>query len=427
MDEKELYSQLSKRMTMNRRRFMMGMMAAVGATAGSAALAACGAAPTATPAPVPPTATTVSLPATPTKAAGGTAPTPTAAATKAASQADLTPTADEMQAKWKGTGQVVVSDWGGAVKDALKTSMYDPFEEFSGIKIVNDTIQDSSQYRVMVDANAVQWDVIHDAWSVIIKDNRAGKYFDPIDYSLVDVDNIPETFRHPDALGFLPYSWALSYRTDVFGSDVPKTWADFWDQQKFPGKRSLNGDVHPPIEFALIADGVPIDKVWDTLKNDPGATDRAYKKLDQIKGDVAQWWSTGALPAQLLNDKEVVMASAWNGRISTIKNLGAKVDLTFNQAMLAMDCWAVIHGGPNTANAMKFVGYASSPKPQARFSNVITYGFTNSKAADYISQDRLAILPTSPENLKVQFVYDEQWWADNDDKQLERFVAWKSA
>ena len=43
------------------------------------------------------------------------------------------------------------------------------------------------------------------------------------------------------------------------------------------------------------------------------------------------------------------------------------------------------------------------------------YGFVNSKAAEYITPERLAVLPTAPEIRDELYVYNAEWWADNRD------------
>ena len=82
--------------------------------------------------------------------------------------------------------------------------------------------------------------------------------------------------------------------------------------------REVPGQARPAkaeanLEFALIADGVPAKDVYDVL-NTPAGIDRAFAKLDTIKGSVV-WWEAGAQPPQLLADGEVVMTTAYNGRI----------------------------------------------------------------------------------------------------------------
>ena len=52
------------------------------------------------------------------------------------------------------------------------------------------------------------------------------------------------------------------------------------------------------LEWALMADGVPVADVYKVLGT-PEGVDRAFKKLDTIKKDIV-WWDAGAQPPQLL-------------------------------------------------------------------------------------------------------------------------------
>ncbi|MBX8828109.1 extracellular solute-binding protein, partial [Ochrobactrum sp. SFR4] len=73
----------------------------------------------------------------------------------------------------------------------------------------------------------------------------------------------------------------FAYNSDVF-SDAPKDWKDFFDREKYPGKRGMKNQPMLNLEYALMADGVPVDKVYDVL-NTPEGVDRAFAKMDTIK------------------------------------------------------------------------------------------------------------------------------------------------
>src|SRR6185312_964197 len=102
------------------------------------------------------------------------------------------------------------------------------------------------------------------------------------------------------------------------------------------------GGLTPDLESAIMATGVPADpsKVY------PVDIDKAYDSLSKIKKDVVKWWDAGALPAQMLNDKEAVLATAWNGRIAAIQATGAPVEIAWDQGQLLKDAWAVPKGAP---------------------------------------------------------------------------------
>ena len=73
---------------------------------------------------------------------------------------------------------------------------------------------------------------------------------------------------------------------------------------------------------------MPIDKLF------PLDVDLAFKKLNEIKKDVAVWWKAGAQPPQLMKDNEVQYAICWSGRVVGdpafgLNFAGGKADLSF--------------------------------------------------------------------------------------------------
>ena len=180
----------------------------------------------------------------------------------------------------------------------------------------------------------------------------------------------------------LPYAQIYAYRTDAFKGKAPKDNKDLWDTTNSPGPRSLPSGAsrwNADLELATMAAGVPADKVY------PIDLDKAFASLAKIKPNVSKWWDAGAIPAQLLNDDEVVMATAWNGRIAAIQaNRKAPVEIVWQDQLLRNDCWAVINGAANAQNAQKLTAFITMAAPQARLSSLIPYGFVNNKSAAYL-------------------------------------------
>ena len=328
------------------------------------------------------------------------------------------PAIKDFPATLKGSGTVRVCSYGGAFQEAQREAYFKPFEELSGIKVVESQGPDISKVKAMVDTGNVEYDVGEFDRSSIINLERKGDYWAPIDYSLFDTDNIDPTFRYKFSVDMLPYGQIFAYRTDAFKGTAPSSVVDLWDTKRFPGARALqagSGGLAPDLEVATMATGVPREKVYPM---DIGA---AYASLAKIKPDVDKWWSAGAVPAQLLNDNEVVMATAWFGRIYAIQQAGAKVAAVWKDGLLRTDAWAIPKGAANTLNAQKFAAFITMAVPQARLSCLIPYGFVNSKSAALIPADRLSQLPTAPDTLKDMLIYNTGWWADNRDAVLARW------
>jgi putative spermidine/putrescine transport system substrate-binding protein len=322
--------------------------------------------------------------------------------------------------KLKGTGELRIATFGGLMQESQKKAYFEPFEKLSGIKVKDFAGSDFTKIKAMVDTDTVEWDLAQVSRGSVFNLMKRGEYFEPIDYDLVD-PGVGEEFRFERGLEMLVWAQVLAYRTDAFGGAIPSGWADFWDTKKFPGDRALVGagsGNSPELEFALLAAGVPPDKLY------PLDVDKAFASYDKIKSDVVKWWETGAVPPQMLTDREVVMTSVWNGRMASLQKSGVPAAISWNQGLSKRDCWAVPKGAANRANAMKFIAFSTMAIPQARLSSLIPYGFVNDKSADYMTAEQMKVLPSAPEIRSQLVPYNYQWWVDNRDMVVGRFNKW---
>jgi putative spermidine/putrescine transport system substrate-binding protein len=223
---------------------------------------------------------------------------------------------------------------------------------------------------------------------------------------------------YANGLAYCALGTNLAYRKDKFPRGGPKSWADFWDVKKFPGNRSMLNNAVRTVQFALVADGVPVDKVF------PLDVDRAFRKLDQIKPHIKVWWTQGNQSQQLLRDGEVDIIVMWNARASELQQQGIPVELVWNGATITTTMWGVAKGAPNRKLAWEFLQFAVQAKPQADFANKLYYGPTNPDAFKYISPEVSRQLPTYPENTKVAIKSDTVAEADQTAKIQERFTQW---
>ena len=97
-----------------------------------------------------------------------------------------------------------------------------------------------------------------------------------------------------------------------------------------------------------MADGVAPQDVYKTLATAAGV-ERAFKKLDQIKGSIV-WWEKGSQPPQLLASGEVVMTDAYNGRIAAANDKDKKnFKIVWTNNLYTIDSWVIMKGTPNKA------------------------------------------------------------------------------
>ena len=311
---------------------------------------------------------------------------------------------------------LTIVSWGGSYQDAQSKALFQPVAKAMGLKIAEDSYGGISDVRLKVKAGAVNWDII-DSGAASASRGAVEGLFEPLDYDMIDVSNfVPGTYI-PHCVGTITFSTVAAWNTETYGQNGPQNWAEFWDTKKFPGKRSYRNKVSGALEPAMMADGVPPEKVYEELAK-PDGIERAINKIRELKPHIAVWWASGAQHAQLMKDGEVDMTTGWNGRFDVAIKDGAKAAYTYNQALLDYDCFAIPKGAPNKDLAMKFIAEMSKAEYQADMPKYITYGPTNKSAYDTgkIDPAVATMLPSHPENAKLQLVANLDWYAEFEQK-----------
>ncbi len=321
-------------------------------------------------------------------------------------------------------GQLTVTSWGGSYQDAQREVYFEPFEQEAGIDLVEDVWNGGvGAIRAKVEGGGSEWDVVQVEAEELVLGCEEGLY-DEIDWDTIGgEDQFIEAAVHPCGVGTIVWSTAIAYDGDVIEGEGPQSWADFWDTETWPGQRGLRRGPKYNLEFALMADGVAPEEVYDVLRTEEGV-ERAFAKLEEIKNDVI-WWEAGAQPPQLLASGEVVMTSAYNGRISAAnEEEGRNFEIVWPESIYAVDSWVILANSDSKEAAVEFITFASQPERQAELPKAIAYGVTHKEAAEQIDKDRLQNLPTAPDNLEGAIQLDTEYWVENIEPLTERFTAW---
>ena len=315
------------------------------------------------------------------------------------------------------SSQIVFTSWGGTTQQAQKKSWTDPFTANSGVKVVMDGPTDYGKFKAMVESGNVVWDVVDVEGDFAARAAKDG-LLEPIDYTVVQNGSLDPRFSGPYHVGSFYYSFVLGFNKDSYKTAQPASWNDLFDMKAFAGKRTLYKWSAPGVlELALLADGVPADKLY------PLDLDRAFKKLDTIKSQIV-WWTGGAQSQQLLASGEAPIGMFWNGRVNAIENTGGNVGVSWNQNLTAADVLVVPKGSKNKAAAMKFLASASGAKAQADFAVETSYA--------PINKDAKALMPVAAvKNLPDQFTKTQinlnlSYWAENRDAIGKRWYAWQA-
>src|SRR5699024_12305714 len=119
-----------------------------------------------------------------------------------------------------------------------------------------------------------------------------------------------------------------------------------------------------------------LEEVYEVLETDEGV-DRAFNKLDEIKDEIV-WWEAGAQPLQLLASGEVVMSSAYNGRLTgSNQSEGTNFQIVWPGSFYSIDYWVILTDSPNIEQAYEFISFASEPERQALLPDYVAYGVSH--------------------------------------------------
>jgi putative spermidine/putrescine transport system substrate-binding protein len=316
-----------------------------------------------------------------------------------------------------------VVSWGGAYQDAQKEVYFKPFTEKTKIKMVDESWDGGiGVLRAKMQSGANNWDVVQVESEELLLGCEEG-LFDKLDWTkLGGRDKYLKDAVSDCGVGAIVYNFVLAYDGDKV-KDAPKSWADFWDVKKYPGKRALRKGPKTNLEIALLADGVPPSEVYKLLAT-PAGVDRAFNKLSQLKPHLI-WWEKGAQPPQMLASGEAAMVSAYNGRIAAANKTDKKnFKMVWNGSLYTIDSWVIMKGSPNKAQAEQFLVFVSDPANQKNLPPKIPYGITHSAATALVDKSVLPDLPTNPDNLKASLYLNDKFWLENLDKLNQRFNAW---
>ena len=334
---------------------------------------------------------------------------------------------------------LVVVSWGGAYTASQQNAYHEPYMAANpDIKIINDDSANDAvaKLRAMAEADNWTWHLVDMVASDAILSCDEG-LIDEVDHDAVlaaapDGTSASEDFGamivSPCFIPQIVYSTTFGYRTDLV-SEAPTSIADVFDLAKIPGKRSLEKKAINNLEWALLADGVAPDQVYELLGTDEGV-ERAFAKLDTIKDQVI-WWEKGAQTPQLLADGEVVMGSTYNGRLfSVIEEEKQPIAMMWDWQVFDLDGWVIPKGAPDKEEVLKYLNFATDTQRLADQAKFISYGPARVSSAPLVGMhatlgiDMAPHMPTNPENAKNTLIYNYEFWADNVDDLNERFTAW---
>lgn len=337
-------------------------------------------------------------------------------------------------------GALKISTWPGAYKLSQEKAFFTPYEKEKGVKI--DVVTDENpiaKLKGWKEADKSGIDVVNltshqaevackggllrmlDETNIETNDNIRNLSKDFLADSLMDC-----------AVPSVAWSTLMVVKPEAFKKKKPRTWNDFFNTKKYPGKRSLRQSARYTMEMALMSRGVKPKDIYSTLSSINGQK-KAFSVLDKLKDDIV-WWDSSKKSIENLMTAEVVMGVAYNGRLfDAIVKQSLDVTLIWQGQIYDYDYWGIPLKSQNPSAAVEFVKYATAPERLAQQSQYVPYGPMRRSALEFVGTHNMidvhmsAYLPTTKAHFARALKFNEGWWLSEDGQKLEaRFKNWLS-
>jgi putative spermidine/putrescine transport system substrate-binding protein len=313
--------------------------------------------------------------------------------------------------------RIVYANWGGSWEKAMRRAWADPFTKETKIQVVSASDNSLGRLQAMVQAGKVEWDLMEGLPELARVGAERG-LLEKLDFSVIKRDGM---MKRPEFFNDYSIPEVIFGRVLIYDKRLPKkptNWASFWDVKTFPGKRTFYNKVESGIlEAALLADGVPADKLY------PLDVDRAFKKLSELREHII-WYTSVTQSEQVMRDGQATMGLLADGRALSVKNGGAPVEIAMDVGLLTWSVFVVPKGAPNKEAAMRFLAFVLDERRQTAVAMEYNYGPTVPAAWKNIPAERHNLISGGPNVEKTAVFLNADWWTANLQPVTEKFQQW---
>ncbi|MFP3983374.1 MAG: polyamine ABC transporter substrate-binding protein [Desulfurivibrionaceae bacterium] len=326
---------------------------------------------------------------------------------------------------------LTIVSWGGDYTRSQMLAYVLPYAEEKGVEVeVLDYSGGLEEIRSQVSSMNIKWDVVDLELTDALRGCREGlleriepDILNPAPDGSPAAEDFIEGSLRECAVGSVVWSTVIAHNSEAYPEKQPESLEDFFDIKSFPGGRGMRKTPKANLEWALIADGVPPEKVYDELETQQGL-DRAFKMLNRIKPCI-KWWEEGEEAPQMLADGEVSMSTAYSGRIYRAAEQEDKpLEIIWDRQIWNIDLWAIPKGSRHKEAALDFIRFATAPDRMAAQSRHIPYGPVRASALKQVPEKIRKHLPTEQHNFSSALQIDAGWWSENYYRVNQQFQRW---
>lgn len=324
------------------------------------------------------------------------------------------------------SGSLNFNQSGGELQKGFDAAFAQRFTEVSGVKVNYSSPQtDFARIKAMKEADAMEYDLLELGGEGDVIFLSKNGLLEKLDTKALGIDHLPKEYVSDYGVAYGPSGSTLIWNTSVWPANGkhPTSVLDLFNTKDFPGKRCIFGggpSTNGILEYALMADGVPADKVY------PIDMERALKKLDTIRNDLV-FWNSGAESVQFVLDGQCDLGTTWSGRPALRKRQDpdAPIAMTWKDAMVGGGWFAIPTGAKNSAAAAAMIKLAMRPESQAKLCNIIAYCLPIPGVKELIDEAMRPWVPIDDNIKQTALVENGEFYAKNLPALTERWNAWR--
>lgn len=293
-----------------------------------------------------------------------------------------------------GSNELFVYNWG----EYIDEDVISQFEEETGIKVVYDLFETNEEMYPVIEAGAVNYDVVCPSDYMIQKmrenDLLAELNFD----NIPNADQIDPAYMEmsrtfdPENKYSVPYCWGTvgilynTKRLEELGVEPPTSWEDLWDE-RLSGEILMQDSVRDAFMVALKKDGYSMNSTSE-------------EELELAKQDlIDQKPLVQAYVIDQVRDKmiggEAAVGVIYSGEMlyiqEEVENLGLDYNLEYvlpeEGTNLWLDSWVIPKNARNKENAEKWIDFLCRPEIAKANFEYITYPTPNKGALELLDED----------------------------------------
>lgn len=307
--------------------------------------------------------------------------------------------------------------FGGITDETMQKAWFKPFEEETGAKVVMESPTNYAKIQAQVESGSVSYDLVDG--DAFVMDPKCGEEWEEI--NVPNLKHVAKAYQPksnctgPDYI----YSYVIAYSSQEFPHGGPENCKDFFDTQKFPGKRQIWGYYYGgPPECAAVAAGA------DPHNPYPLDTEKVLKEVEGVKGDLSVYETSSQAADAMLNN-DVSMGIYTTRMVLEGEDLGANWKIAHGWSSTASGTFGIPKGAPNREAAEELLNYIYAPENNRRFYEELpAYGSPQGFVPPQAKKLDPWLVSGSKQILSAGSLVDWTWWAENDATFSEK---WQSA